>query len=389
MFDAEARNHGLEQMPEHARRYARAEEFVDVVLRLWDSWDDDALRYDRAGSCADAVPIMPGLVTYVGSTEAEAKAKQRELDELLPAGDSMRQLGQFIGQDCMDWELDAPMPALPPLKEFAGPKGRYATILRIIATEQPTVRQLLGRLAAGGGHCTMVGTPEQIADEITRWFEHDGADGFNLMPPTLQGALRILWTMWFRCCSGGDCSAASTAPARCADTWACPGRSRPWNLRASAAIVSGSPASRVASRAVITRPVLSAESSRRRATSRLVCSAAVSSAMVNLGGCGQFDGGEEHWRVLTDHAGQFGGEADGKLCSLGADGGDGRPGGGTVVLVQAGDHFVVRAQQPADGVDLFLGGGDCRPVPLRNRVLRAWLPARTGHGRGVARPLPR
>ena len=369
MFDAEARNHELEQMPEHARRYARAKEFVEVVLRLWDSWADDALRYDRAGSYADpgrelaarraeaiyavaydlpsareyylevkarsrragrnpdAVPIMPGLVTYVGSTDAEAKAKQRELDELLSAGDSMRQLGQFIGQDCMDWELDAPMPALPPLKEFTGPKGRYATILRIIATEQPTVRQLLGRLAAGGGHCTMVGTPEQIADEITRWFEHDGADGFNLMPPTLQGALRILWTMWFRCCSGGDCSAASTAPARCADTWACPGRSRPWNLRASAAIVSGSPASRVASRAVTTRPV---------------------------------------------------------LCGV-----EPAEGGGTVVLVQAGDHFVVRAQQPADGVDLFLGGGDCRPVPLRNRVLRAWLPARTGHGRGVARPLPR
>src|SRR5665811_2085204 len=134
--------------------------------------------------------------------------------------------------------------------------------------------------------------------------------------------------------------------------------------RASAAIVSGSPASRVAPRAVITRPVLSAESSRRRATSRLVCSAAVSSAMVNLGGCGQFDGREEHWRVLADDAGQFGGEADGKLCSLGADGGDGCPGGGAVVLVQAGDHFVVGAQQPADGVDLFLGGGGVAAGPV-------------------------
>ena len=35
----------------------------------------------------------------------------------------------------------------------------------------------------------MVGTPEQIADEITRWFEHNGADGFNLMPPTLPGGI--------------------------------------------------------------------------------------------------------------------------------------------------------------------------------------------------------
>lgn len=83
----------------------------------------------------------------------------------------------------MDWELDAPVPPLPPLEAFTGPKGRYATVLRIIETERPTVRQLLGRLAAGGGHCTMVGTPEQVASQMEHWFRNGGADGFNLMPP--------------------------------------------------------------------------------------------------------------------------------------------------------------------------------------------------------------
>ena len=265
MFDAEARNHGLDAMPDHAWRYARAEEFVAAVLALWDSWSDDALLRDRDGAYvkpgavhaidhkgrffrvdgpltvprppqghpvlfqagasdhgrdlaarraeaiyavaydlpsaqayyrdikqrvrlagrADPVPIMPGLVTYVGSTEHEAREKQRVLDELLPSQDALRQLSLYVGQDCSNWELDAPVPALPPLEAFTGPKGRYATVLRIIQTEQPTVRQLLGRLAAGGGHCTMVGTPEHIADEIERWFTNEGADGFNLMPPAL------------------------------------------------------------------------------------------------------------------------------------------------------------------------------------------------------------
>jgi alkanesulfonate monooxygenase SsuD/methylene tetrahydromethanopterin reductase-like flavin-dependent oxidoreductase (luciferase family) len=41
------------------------------------------------------------------------------------------------------------------------------------------------RLAAGGGHCTMVGTPEQIADQIEFWFHSGAADGFNVMPPLL------------------------------------------------------------------------------------------------------------------------------------------------------------------------------------------------------------
>ena len=32
----------------HTERYARAEEFADVVLRLWDSWEDDAFVRDRS-----------------------------------------------------------------------------------------------------------------------------------------------------------------------------------------------------------------------------------------------------------------------------------------------------------------------------------------------------
>lgn len=269
MFDSEARNHGHESMPSHGERYARAEEFIDVALRLWDSWDADALPMDRKGSYgvtgrirpihhrgphflvdgpltvprspqgrpvlfqagaseqgrdlaarraeaiyavaydlpaaqayyrdikrrvraagrAAPVPVMPGLVAFVGSTEAEARLAQRTLDELLPSDASLRQLSLFVQQDCSGWELDAPVPPLPPLETFTGPKGRYATILRIIEAERPTLRQLLGRLAAGGGHCTMVGTPERIADEMERWLRGSGADGFNLMPPALPSGI--------------------------------------------------------------------------------------------------------------------------------------------------------------------------------------------------------
>lgn len=45
--DAEARNFSLERHPAHADRYARAEEFVDVVTGLWDTWEDDAFLYDK------------------------------------------------------------------------------------------------------------------------------------------------------------------------------------------------------------------------------------------------------------------------------------------------------------------------------------------------------
>ncbi|MBW4779727.1 LLM class flavin-dependent oxidoreductase [Rhodococcus fascians] len=269
MFDAEARNHGMDAIPAREERYARAAEFVDTALALWDSWEPDALTLDRTGMYADpakvhsidhdgkhfrvdgpltvprspqgrpvlfqagasgpgrdlaakyaeaiyavaydlvaaqgyyedvkeridragrdsaAVGIMPGLVTYIGSTMEEARQKKAELDVLLPTEQSLAMLSTFTGQDCAAWELDEPVPTLPPAAEFTGPQGRYETILRIIEKDRPTVRQLLGTLAAGGGHATMIGTPDSIADEMESWIGR-GADGFNLMCPRYPDSL--------------------------------------------------------------------------------------------------------------------------------------------------------------------------------------------------------
>ncbi|MEV6397927.1 LLM class flavin-dependent oxidoreductase [Streptomyces sp. NPDC051907] len=44
---AESRNFGLEEHPDHALRYERAAEFLDVTRQLWDSWHDDAVVVDR------------------------------------------------------------------------------------------------------------------------------------------------------------------------------------------------------------------------------------------------------------------------------------------------------------------------------------------------------
>lgn len=45
---ASARNFGLEKVPDHAARYARADEFTQVVKSLWNSWEDEALVADKA-----------------------------------------------------------------------------------------------------------------------------------------------------------------------------------------------------------------------------------------------------------------------------------------------------------------------------------------------------
>ena len=45
--DAAARNFGLEGQPLHRTRYERADEFLDVATKLWDSWADDAIVADK------------------------------------------------------------------------------------------------------------------------------------------------------------------------------------------------------------------------------------------------------------------------------------------------------------------------------------------------------
>jgi FMN-dependent oxidoreductase (nitrilotriacetate monooxygenase family) len=56
--DAEARNFGREQQNPRERRYDRADEFLEVVCKLWDSWQDDALVTDpRSPRFADPAKV--------------------------------------------------------------------------------------------------------------------------------------------------------------------------------------------------------------------------------------------------------------------------------------------------------------------------------------------
>jgi alkanesulfonate monooxygenase SsuD/methylene tetrahydromethanopterin reductase-like flavin-dependent oxidoreductase (luciferase family) len=48
-----------------------------------------------------------------------------------------------------------------------------------------TIKQLYLRLASGRGHLQLIGTAQDIADQMEEWFVKEGCDGFNVMPPCL------------------------------------------------------------------------------------------------------------------------------------------------------------------------------------------------------------
>ncbi|OMC29569.1 monooxygenase [Mycobacterium sp. GA-1841] len=60
--DSEAQNFGIDSHLGHDERYDRADEFLDVVAGLWDTWEDDAIEHHRtSGHYAD-----PGKVHELG-----------------------------------------------------------------------------------------------------------------------------------------------------------------------------------------------------------------------------------------------------------------------------------------------------------------------------------
>jgi FMN-dependent oxidoreductase (nitrilotriacetate monooxygenase family) len=65
MAEAAPPNFGEKALPSHDERYARAAEFADVLIALWDSWEDSALVGDRAsGLFADTSRIH--AINHIG-----------------------------------------------------------------------------------------------------------------------------------------------------------------------------------------------------------------------------------------------------------------------------------------------------------------------------------
>ncbi|MBN9267565.1 MAG: monooxygenase [Alphaproteobacteria bacterium 64-6] len=273
---AAARNFGGAGQVTHADRYARGEEFMQVVRALWDSWADDAVLDDRAsgkyaraaairpinhkgenyevagplnvprspqgrpvlvqagssdtgrsfaarhaeavftahmekttaqefygdlkarvvaaGRRADQALILPGLSPMIASTEAEAQRLERELNELSdPEVGRKRLSARFGGHDFSHLPLDKPLRIedFPKSDAHEAARSRTEVIIGLVRREQPTLRQLLARLAGARGHFTFAGTPEQVADLMIDWFENGAADGFNLMPPILPWMLDV------------------------------------------------------------------------------------------------------------------------------------------------------------------------------------------------------
>lgn len=167
-----------------------AELTLDAGIEHYELVKNTAVRYGRSRS---DVAILPGLITVVGSTHAEAEDRLARTRELLPRDHETKRLSGMLGYDLSGLALDDPFPS-DALADLADPQAFAASLafreslVRALAKRPYTFREVLDEFG-NGGHRRIVGSPEEIADTIEEWFTAGAADGFNLMPDAFPSGL--------------------------------------------------------------------------------------------------------------------------------------------------------------------------------------------------------
>ena len=153
---------------------SRAQEFYRQI-------DSEARRQGRNS----APLITPSLRFIVGSTEDEVRRIEQTAFEYFSPEYQAGWLLE-VDVDVTGADLDGPVPD----SAFPDSTETHQTALagyRALARDgNPTVREFLYRTVNGWG-ARVAGTPEQIADEIERWFVSRAADGFVLADSGLPG----------------------------------------------------------------------------------------------------------------------------------------------------------------------------------------------------------
>lgn len=136
----------------------------------------------RYGRDPASVKVLPGTTMFVGRTEKEAQEKHEYMKSLLTPELGLSILNMYFG-DLSKYDIDGPLPEQEDPADIS-----IAKKIRAMAKDRGlTIRQVYTLMANGQERNFMVGSAEQVADNLETWFRNEAADGFNLTFPNLPG----------------------------------------------------------------------------------------------------------------------------------------------------------------------------------------------------------
>ncbi|BBY63375.1 LLM class flavin-dependent oxidoreductase [Mycolicibacterium helvum] len=185
----EAASFGRRSAPEGGELFGEAGDFVEVVRRLWDSWEDDAVIRDVAtGRYVDRDKLH-----YIDFTGSHFSVKGPSITPRPPQGQP----------------VIAALAHGQPVYEFA---DAAADLVFVTPSDEASVREILGQVDAAGGHPKAIadvvvsfsgdsefrsdalvfeGSATQLVDLLLGW--HDlGLAGFRLRPAVNSGDLPVI-----------------------------------------------------------------------------------------------------------------------------------------------------------------------------------------------------
>ncbi len=263
----EAQNFGSDNVVARVSRYDRADEVLEACMKLWSSWEDDALIMDkqsglfadsgkvhaanyegqairtkgpltvprspqgspvimqagasergrefaarwaeviftvqtdiagmkafyddvkgrmaRYGRAPDDCAILASINVIAAETEAIAREKQAYVNSLVTVEQGITLMSNHLGFDVGALPLDEP---IVDIDLEVGSRGVFDIILAASRNERLTVREAARLYATTALTPQIVGTPEQVADEMQHYFENRGCDGFIVNPITMPGS---------------------------------------------------------------------------------------------------------------------------------------------------------------------------------------------------------
>jgi N-acetyl-S-(2-succino)cysteine monooxygenase len=195
-----AHNFNLDEHLDHELRYARAQEFVDVVLGLWDCWDDDAMVADPAtGVFVDPDKVRPlnhkGRFFKVRGPLNQARPPQGR-PVIIQAGGSPS--GLELAARTADVVFSVVQELEPAKAAYADLKGRMARygrapeeiavlpgVMPIVGATEAAARETLNKLQSW---ITPTNATTLVASRIGYDVSGHDLDGPVPPPPPFQGS---------------------------------------------------------------------------------------------------------------------------------------------------------------------------------------------------------
>jgi long-chain alkane monooxygenase len=127
----------------------------------------------EAGRDPQTVKVFAGVSVFVDETHEAAQAKYDEYKQYTSVEGLMALMSGAMGIDLSQYPLDEPL-------QFQENDANRTVMENMTKHNQWTLREAMDAKALSGTNIPLIGSPEEVAEELIGWVDETDLDGFNI-----------------------------------------------------------------------------------------------------------------------------------------------------------------------------------------------------------------